>query len=166
MGRSYKAARRAHLRQPVTFTVDYVDDVRDPATGQVSEVEKTETFTCKGDMTALVLSELGYHADLNLGDPEGMAVLRQTFQAAFGDDAEYRRFFRFHIKVQLDDDTLMDILMDLVEDMVGRPTQPPSASSGAPSTTGGGSTAGTSPAQVNPFNTDAVPVTVVAVSST
>src|SRR4051794_25538910 len=110
--RSYKAARRAARRAPVEFEVAYIDVV------DGEEVEKTETFTCKGEMSSLVLSELAYNADLDVATPEGMGVLREVFSSVFGDDTEYRRFFR-HMARHGDDDQLMDIMAGLVEDFTG-----------------------------------------------
>lgn len=125
--RSYKAARREATKEPVKFEVGYEDDDGN---------EKMETFTCTGEVSSLVLSEMAYNADVDIATPEGAAVLRQFFAGAFGDQNEYRRFFRFVMTQGLDDDMLMEIMQGIAEDFAGRPTKRLSDSPGTPSTTG------------------------------
>lgn len=132
--RSYKAARRAAKADPVTFEYTYVAEEKAPDGGKV-EVDKTTVFTCHGELSSLMLSEFAYHADLDVADPEGMSIVRQFFAEAFGDEEEYRRFFRLHTRYG-DDDLLMDIIGGLVEDFAGRPTRRASSSPSTPSTTG------------------------------
>lgn len=116
--RSYKAARRAHTGDPVPFRYEYTDD---------DGVEQVEVFECQGEVSSLLLSELASNADVDVATPEGVALLREFFAQAFGDEAAYRRFFKLHTKYG-DDDLLMDIMAGLVEDFAGRPTRRPSAS--------------------------------------
>lgn len=124
--RSYKAARREALGEPVEFDYEYVDE---------QGADQVETFTCRGKVDTLMLSEFAHNAEVESDSPEGMALLRQFFADAFGDEAEYKRFFRLHTK-HGDDDLLFEILGGLVEDFAGRPKAQPSSSSTTPSTTG------------------------------
>ncbi|MGI8682075.1 MAG: hypothetical protein ACR2JO_08090 [Mycobacteriales bacterium] len=143
--RSYKAARRAALKEPVEFDYEYVttEPVVDEDGAPVAapdgvpvtrEVEKSEHFVCKGEVSALTLSEFAYNADVDSATLEGAALVRQFFGEAFGDEKEYQRFFRLHIR-HGDDDLLMDILSGLAEDFTGRPTKRPSDSPATPSET-------------------------------
>lgn len=169
MTRSYRAARRARERAGVPFDYAYIDveEERDEA-GELlgeTEVERKTTFTCRGRVNTLLLSELAYNADLDTADPQAMALIREFFAQAFGvryrtvmdkvkdpvtgeetevprqvaveDESfrEYRRFFKLHGQYG-DDDLLMDIMGGLMEDMSGRPTEGPSPSPAGESTTG------------------------------
>lgn len=145
--RSYKAARREATKEPVKFEVGYEDD---------DGAEKTETFTCTGEVSSLVLSEMAYNANVEIATPEGAAVLREFFAGAFGDEGEYRRFFRFVMTQGLDDDFLMEIMQGIAEDFAGRPTKRLSDSLGTPSTTGPDSRVVSLPGG---FRTQAQPVT-------
>lgn len=136
--RTFKAARRAAKKEPVEFRVEYVEEVL--VDGETLEVEKSEVFTCTGDISTLSLSELAYNADIDAATAEGAAILAEIFREAFGDDVEYRRFYKFQKKYLDDDgDALIDIMGGLVEDFTGRPTQLPSASPVSSSTDGQGS---------------------------
>ena len=137
--RSYKAARRAAKLEPVTFEVAYDKPVkhRSPQTGEVTATTYEETvdrFVCRGDIPALLVSELVASADLDAESPEGATLLRQVFASAFGDDEEYQRFFKV-ATAHLDNDELFDIMKGLMEDFAGRPTTRSSDSSGTPSRT-------------------------------
>lgn len=125
--RSYKAARREATKEPVEFRVDYED---------ADGTEKVETFICTGEVSSLVLSEMAYNANVEIATPEGAAVLREFFAGAFGNEGEYRRFFRFVMTQGFDDDFLMEIMQGIAEDFAGRPTKRLSDSPGTQSTTG------------------------------
>lgn len=141
MGRRFQAARREHLAEPVTFDCVHVErkPVRDgdgkPVPGEFKEVEVTTTFTCRGQVSTLLLSEFADAADVDADTPQGMELLARFFKAAFGDEKEHRRFSRYAAE-HLDDETTMAILAGLVEDFVGRPTTGRSLSPAQPSTTG------------------------------
>lgn len=128
--RSYKAARRAAEREanrlePIPFEVSYED-----ATGE----EHEETFHLCGEVSGATLTDLGYFADTPIESPEGAAVVRRVFMEAFGDEVEFKRFWR--VATLLDEDTLTDIMVGAIEDTTGRPTRRPSDSSARSSTTG------------------------------
>ncbi len=144
--RSYKAARREHTNEPVQFAVEYTDRDGD---------EQREVFTCVGEVSSLVLSEMAYNADVDVTTTEGAALLRQFFAAALGDAEQYKRLFRLVLTEGLDDDILMDIMAGLVEDFTGRPTKRPSALPATPSTSGPGSKVVSLPGG---FRTEAQPV--------
>ncbi|GAA2022550.1 hypothetical protein WDZ16_12935 [Pseudokineococcus marinus] len=154
MSRRYAAAKRAAVAEPVTFELTYeVPDLTpDEATGQpVPDAvrEQVETFTCRGRVPVLLLSEFARQADLDAATPEGAALIADFFRHAFGpgedDVREYKRFYRL-VGERFDDDVLMDVLAGLVEDFGGRPTERPSTSAPGPSPTGTSSTGGGSPA--------------------
>jgi hypothetical protein len=138
--RSYKAARRAATKDAVPFRYDYevevdVLDDNDEPTGQKQWEERSREFSCKGEVSSLLLSELADNASVDVASPEGMSLVAQFFKQAFGDDEQYREFFRLHTKYGTDD-LLMDIMGGLVEDFVGRPTTRPSDSPATPSASG------------------------------
>lgn len=134
MTRSYTAARREHLDEPVTFDVSR--HVSEPGEdGQPRERVVVETFACTGQVSTLLLSEFARQADLDTATPEGMALVAQFFRQAFGDEKEYGRFFRYATE-HLDDEQMMAILAGLVEDFTGRPTKGRRPSPEQPSTTG------------------------------
>lgn len=144
--RSYRAARREAEQEPIEFEVVHFDD-----TGTAV----TEVFTCRGEISTLTLSEFGHAADLDSATPEGAAVLRDIFHEAFGDEKEYRRFYKLVRRIHLPDDMLVDIMGGLIEDFTGRPTQRPSSSPASPSTTGADSRAISLPGG---FSTQAAPL--------
>jgi hypothetical protein len=144
--RSYKAARREATKEPVKFAIGYED---------ADGTEQEETFTCVGEVSSLVLSEMAYNADVDIATPEGAGLLRQFFAGAFGDDKEYQRFFRFVMTQGLSDDILMDVMQGVVEDFAGRPTKRPSDLPATPSTSGQGSRVVSLPGG---FRTEATPV--------
>lgn len=128
MTRSYRAARRLAEREGVPFDYEWFEEERefdeDGNVVSVVEVVRSEHFVCKGRANTLLLSELSYNAELDTADPAAMRLIREFFSQAFGDEAEYRRFFDLHGK-HGDDDLLMDIMSGLVEDFqVGRMERP------------------------------------------
>lgn len=138
MRRSYKAARRAARRaalEPVEFDVEYETEEQVLGSDETHWAPHIEHFVARGEISTLMLSELAYNSDLETADPEAMALIRRLFSEAFGDDAEYRRFFKV-ITTYGDDDMLMEIMQDLISEMVGRPTKAPSPSQSGQSTTG------------------------------
>lgn len=141
MTRSYAAARRQARREPVTFELAY--ELDDPAAGLPSgpppgaTVTRTDVFTCRGQVSTLLLSEFARQEDLNSASPEGVALIAEFFMTAFADPAEYRRFRRTLDEYFDDDDaTLLLVLQGLIEDFSARPTKGLSPSPGTPSTTG------------------------------
>lgn len=138
MTRSYTAARREHLDEPVSFEVNYVRE-GDPKAPEDSpqrhDTPVTDTFVCRGQVSSLMLAEFARNADMDTAEPEAVAMIAEFFKQAFGDDREYRRFFRMATQY-LDDDGVMAILAGLVEDFLGRPTKRRSGSPGSPSTSG------------------------------
>lgn len=131
--RSYKAARRAKLREPITFEVDYIEEGSDG-----EETERTMVFECKGKLSALTLSEFASSAEISADTPEGARALRDVLSSMFGDALEYRRFSNF-AATYLEDDQLVDIVGDLIEEFTGRPTERPESSPSSQSATGQGS---------------------------
>jgi hypothetical protein len=142
MSRAYRAAKRAHEQEPVTFDVTH--EVTTTVDGAEQTEEVTETFTCRGGVSTLLLSEFARQADLDAASPEGMALVSQFFRQAFGEDREYRRFLRYQADHNLDDEMLMSILAGLVEDLTGRPTKGRQPSLDGPSTNGSTSKADSS----------------------
>lgn len=111
----------------------------------VAEVFGTE-FILYGRLTALDISELARAESVDARSAEGQALLSETFRAAFGDHtphgrAEYGRFRR-HVRGIDDipeDEVLIRALRACMEAHANFPTQQPSRSPGAPSTSTGGS---------------------------
>lgn len=122
MSRSYESAKRAHEGKPLSFELDGV------------------TFTCSTAISVLDFSELASYADLDSASPEGIAALQGFFTIMLG-QPEYRRFRRHCAQNRTDDDTIVEIMGDLAEDFLGRPTKAPSRSLSSPSASGAGSTA-------------------------
>lgn len=138
--RAFKAARRSAERRPIPFLYEWEErvDVRDEETGEITGTEyepRQRLFECRGEVSSLLLSDLAYNSELEVTDPAGVALLRQFFAQAFGDDEQYREFFNIHIRYG-DDDLLMEILQGLVEDFMARPTKSLSPSSTGQQTTG------------------------------
>ncbi|HXH77156.1 hypothetical protein, partial [Nocardioides sp.] len=117
MSRSYQSAKRAHLGKPLTFEIDGV------------------SFSCSQDISVLDFSELASYADLDASSAEGIAALQAFFTIMLG-PAQYRRFRRHCATHRTDDDTIVDIMGDLAEDFLGRPTGAPQSSPSSPSATG------------------------------
>jgi len=137
MKRTYRAARREADREPVDLPITYEVQVPHPDAPELMVwEERTEVFRCRGEISSLTISELGYHADLDTQSAEGAALLRDIFSQAFGDDVEYKRFYAFTKTQRIDDDLLIEIMQDLIEEFTGRPTQRPSDSQRLPSTDG------------------------------
>jgi len=122
MGRQYTSRERAGADEALDFTLD------------------GERFVCSKDISVLDLSELASFADLDSQSPEGIAAIQGFLRIVLG-PAEFGRFRRFCAQRRVDDDTLIDIITDLCQDFLGRPTQASSSSPGSPSATGPGSTA-------------------------
>lgn len=122
MSRSYESAKRQHAGKPLTFELDGV------------------TFTCSTEISVLDFSELASYADLDSSSPEGIAALHGFFTIMLG-ASEYRRFRRHCAANHTHDDTIVQIMGDLAEDFLGRPTSAPSRSANSPSVSGPGSTA-------------------------
>lgn len=101
MSRSYAAAKRAHLAEPVTFDLTYevpdrgVDGSGKDAEGQPLPAgavrEQKDTFVCRGAVTTLLLAEFARQADLDTATPEGMALIADFFRQAFGTATRRRR---------------------------------------------------------------------------
>lgn len=145
--RSYKAARRAAEREraalePIEFEVTYETTERgEDGVDQV--VERTDRFAATGEISAATLTDFGYFADTPSDDPAAVAVMRRVFMEAIGDQTEFRRFWA--IAPRLDEDTLLEIMTGLMEDVLGRPTQPPASSQATSSSTGQPSRESSSP---------------------
>lgn len=122
MSRSYESAKRAYTGKPLSFTLDGVE------------------FQCSTEISVLDFSELASMADVDTSSPEGIAVLKGFFTILLG-EAQYRKFRRHCAAHRTDDDTIVQIVGDLAEDFLGRPTKAPSPLPSTPSTTGSGSTA-------------------------
>lgn len=144
MGKQFAAARREALAEPVTFdctrTVEVPANGDEPARTDV----KVDTFTCRGQLSTLMLSEFSHQSNIDVASAEGTALVAQFFRSVFGDPDEYGRFFRYS-QTYLDDDVIVQIIGYLVEEFTGRPTKQPSPSPAQPSTTGPTSTAAGSP---------------------
>jgi hypothetical protein len=130
MSRAYKSAARRHSGKPLSFTLDGV------------------TFTCVTEISVLDFSELASWSDLDASSPEGLAALKHFFTMLLG-PVEFRRFRQHCAAHRTDDDTIVQIMGDLAEDFLGRPTSAPQPSPSTPSATGSGSTAPGSHVVVN-----------------
>lgn len=147
--RTYKAARRAAQRaaraaEPLRFELVWdedqvkvdaadqpvVDDAGDPVT---ETVEKTATFTCRGEITTLMISEFALAANAATEEEAEKhgGKLSEIFQDAIGDDGEYDRFSRI-VRKHFDDQELMEILGGIIEEQTGRPTKESSPPSDVP----------------------------------
>jgi hypothetical protein len=100
-----------------------------------------ETFVLRGALSSLDLSELARSADIDSATEEGMAILAETFASIFDADdpaglAEYRRFRKVIRRQAKPDDAVIEALGEMVEVMVGFPTEerPPSPLGQSPST--------------------------------
>lgn len=123
--RSYKAARRAAKREAVDFEVTWYDD---------ADAEHADVFHAYGVPSMTTLSDAGYFADMDAETPEAAAIIRKIFEESIGDAVEFSRFWR--VARMVDNDTLVDIMADLIEDTTGRPTERPSASAASSSSDG------------------------------
>lgn len=129
--RSYDVARRQAAGEPVQFELTYteVDD-------NVAVQHRKEVFTCNGEISSILLAEFARNAGMQVTDPRAMGLLAEFFVEAFGDEEEYKRFMRFRHKHRISDERVMEIVGDLMEDLSGRPTKPPSHSQGGQSRSG------------------------------
>lgn len=125
--RSYDVAVREQLGEPVEFELAH----RGPDGERVSTV-----FTCKGELSSLMLSEIARHADLEVATAAAMAIIADFFVEVFDDDAQYRRFQKYCREHRVKDEVLLQVMGDLVEDLTGRPTVQPSSSASTQSPTG------------------------------
>lgn len=125
--RSYKSARRAahDELEAIEFEVTYFDDLGE---------EVTEKFRAVGEISAATLTDGAYFADVGVATAEGAAVVRRAYMELIGSSVEFRRFWS--IAPRIDEDTLIEIMADLIEEVLARPTERPSDSSPASSTTG------------------------------
>jgi hypothetical protein len=94
------------------------------------------TFECKGRVSILDTSELAAAAEaaMDTTDPAGMAIISGFLKTAFG-PVEYRRFRAHQRGHSTPDETVLDIISGIVEEvelsvqrLTGRPTQSPSGS--------------------------------------
>jgi hypothetical protein len=83
------------------------------------------------DLTVLDITELARMANVDADSPEGIAALGDFFETALG-RAQYRQFRDHCRRNRTPDDVLLDVMAGLVEDLTGRPTQPPSPSPAGP----------------------------------
>lgn len=140
-------ARRRHDRaqlKPVEFDLAYTvraehrcdETCALPCSrvGLIEDVDREEHFTCRGNVSSIMLSEFAHNADVDVSSGEGMELIRELFSDAFADPAEYKRFFR--AARHLDDDDLMDVMGAVIEEFSARPTQQLSPSPKQPATTG------------------------------
>lgn len=124
--RSYTSAKREYQRKPVTFDLD------------------GRTFSCEGGVTTLDVSEFARYESVEMDDPRAVGVLAEFFENTLG-AKEYARF-RTHVREHgTSDETIMEIMQGIIEDVLGRPTERPSDSSDGPSTTGTTLKEGSSP---------------------
>lgn len=137
-------ARRRQDRQekaPVEFDLAYTvkgrhecgESCPQRCSKQFDYVDHDDHFVCHGDISTLALSELAHNSDIDTATAEGIAIIRDVFSDAFGDESEYRRFFR--AARHIDDDQLLEILEGLVEEFAARPTVQPSSSQPQPERT-------------------------------
>lgn len=124
--RSYKAARRAAERaEGIPFEVVYFDD---------EGVEHVELFHAYGELKSTTQFDMAENADLDVLTPAALRIVKRVYVECIGDAAEFQRFWA--IFDYLDEDTLVEIMQGLIEDVTGRPTQRPEDS--APSSSIGG----------------------------
>jgi hypothetical protein len=87
-------------------------------------------FTCTGNVDIIDLAELGGLADADVDSAQGVKALADVFKVALADDyARFRAHTRAH---HTDNDTLIEILRDLVEHVTAGPTKRPSQSVSGP----------------------------------
>lgn len=80
-----------------------------------------ETYKVHRKPPTLLLAEL---ARTNSGDPEAVGVLAEFFEVVMGKD-EYRRFRSafYAADVEDDDEVLSDLMAEVIEKTLGRPTE-------------------------------------------
>lgn len=87
-----------------------------------------------GEVSFLDFTELGRFSGADITSPEGTAAIGEFFRNLLGED--YERF-RTHIRQHhTDEETLIQVLRDIVEDVSGHPSQRPSVSPTGPTKTG------------------------------
>lgn len=118
MGRSYTSGGRP---VPFDFELDGVE------------------FVAAGGVQVLEMSELALHAEEDPTSAAGQAALAAVFRNALGDD--YDRFRRHCRQRGTGQDTLLQIIRDMVEHLAESPTTPSGSSSPGRPNTGGTSTA-------------------------
>ena len=84
-------------------------------------------FVARGRLKLLDLCEFARAADITAASAEGIAALAEFFEALLG-RAEYVRFRKHNRDNDTPDETLLDIMGDLVEEFTARPTVQPSPS--------------------------------------
>ena len=114
MGRSYTSKGE---RPPFEFELDGVP------------------FVASGNVDIIDLAELAGLADLDINSIAGVRAIADVFKVALADD--YERF-RAHTRAHgTDNDTMLEILRDLVEHVTAGPTMRPSQSASGPLPTNG-----------------------------
>lgn len=129
---AFRSSRRAAVqREAVELPIIYSKMV------DGREVEDTEVFALRGEVSILTISDAGYLSDMGLETPEAAGILRKVFEEAFGDEPECKRFREF-AKRHLDNDDLAELMGLVIEETTGTPTQQssPSSPSSPPTTTG------------------------------
>jgi len=88
-----------------------------------------------GGVSMLDLFELARYGDIDSASPEGMAAIGAFFRELFG-PAEYPRFRKHCSEHSTDEETLLQILTDIVEEGSARPSDRPSDSQDGSTATG------------------------------
>lgn len=113
--RSYKAARRAAERaEGIPFEVSYFDD---------EGTEHTEMFHAYGELKSTTQFDMAENAGIDVLTPGALRVVKRVFVECIGDAEEFQRFWA--IFDYLDEDTIIEIMSGLIEDVTGRPTKRP-----------------------------------------
>lgn len=79
------------------------------------------------DLTVLDVTDLARMSHVDADSPQGAAALGEFFETVLGLGA-YRQFKAHCRQQKTPDEVLLEIMGGLVEDLTGRPTQPPSPS--------------------------------------
>jgi hypothetical protein len=111
-------ARRSYTskkRPTVTFDLDGVE------------------FVVSSGVSMLDVMELAKYADTEMNTTTGIAAVADFFRRLLGDG--YDRFRQHCSEHHTDEETLMQVMGDLIEDVSGHPTQRPSVSADGPPTT-------------------------------
>jgi len=122
-------------QDPPSFTsAPRADSYTNPLEGVTFRLDG-ESFECKGEVSILDLSELAVMASQDAESPQAVGAMSAYMQVVLG-PVEYLRF-RGHTRMQhTDAGTILAIMnmingkiQSLVEDLTGRPTEPPESSS-------------------------------------